>query len=180
MPLDAIRFARVIVTSSLVIYYERELLTQGRPWIFDPADFTWTWSLLKNVVKKEQPSAADSERPQRSAGRPRPHRPGRGVTYRHGKLKRYSPEHHRVRIADPSGGPCRCSRSGSGSVRSWRRTRSRSMTPTFTSATSTAYAARADWCDRGQWGEHGSLNGRNVKASPPCTRKSKDHSRGNT
>jgi hypothetical protein len=103
-----------------------------------------------------------------------------GVTYRHGKLKRYSPEHHRVRIADPSGGPCRCSRSGSGSVRSWRRTRSRSMTPTFTSATSTAYAARADRCDRGQWGEHGSLNGRNVKASLPCTRKSKDHSRGNT
>lgn len=52
--LDAIGYARVYVTRSEIVYFERELVTRERPQLFDPTDFAWQWSVPRATVKKEQ------------------------------------------------------------------------------------------------------------------------------
>lgn len=60
--LDEIGFSRVLVTPTEIVYYERELLTRERPRIFDPADFSWQWSVQKAGTKKEQLSSLHGKR----------------------------------------------------------------------------------------------------------------------
>lgn len=53
--LDAIGYARLIVQKGgEVRYFERVLCSQEHPNIFDPAQFTWSWSTRKSTAKKEQ------------------------------------------------------------------------------------------------------------------------------
>jgi hypothetical protein len=53
--LKAIGYSRLIVfPDNRVVYFERELCTRENPRIFDPDDFTWSWTTPKIVKVKEQ------------------------------------------------------------------------------------------------------------------------------
>ena len=53
--LESIGYARLIMhRNGTATYFERELITAENPQIFDPADFTWTWSKQKRTKIKEQ------------------------------------------------------------------------------------------------------------------------------
>ena len=56
--LDEIAFSRLIVhKDGRGTYYEKSLCTRKMPNIFEPEDFTWTWSKQKVTKTKEQLSA---------------------------------------------------------------------------------------------------------------------------
>ena len=56
--LKSIGYARLIIhTNRTATYFERELITTEHPLIFNPNDFTWTWSKPKRTKAKEQLSA---------------------------------------------------------------------------------------------------------------------------
>lgn len=55
--LDRIGYCRVLLREDSVLYFERELITRERPVLFDPAEFTWRWSVAKKTQGKEQLSA---------------------------------------------------------------------------------------------------------------------------
>jgi hypothetical protein len=53
--LVAIGYARLLIEpSGKLLYFERELCSRKRPYIFDPGDFEWRWSEPKNTKSKEQ------------------------------------------------------------------------------------------------------------------------------
>jgi hypothetical protein len=56
--LSKIGYARLVVdTDGKAVYRERVLCTSSKPAIFNPTDFTWTWSKQRKTTKKEQLSA---------------------------------------------------------------------------------------------------------------------------
>jgi hypothetical protein len=56
--LDEIGYARLVLfPERKARYFERPLCTRESPNIFDPAEFTWTWSVEKKTKGKEQLSA---------------------------------------------------------------------------------------------------------------------------
>ena len=53
--LEEIGYARLILHSNgQVTYFEKWLCSHSRPNIFDPVDFSWSWSNPKRTEKKEQ------------------------------------------------------------------------------------------------------------------------------
>jgi hypothetical protein len=56
--LDQICYSRLVIhKTGRATYFERPLCTRKSPQIFDPTEFSWQWSVQKNVVKKEQLTA---------------------------------------------------------------------------------------------------------------------------
>lgn len=56
--LNEVGYCRLIIfDNGDVCYFERLLCTKDNPLLFNPEDFTWRWSVQKNVIKKEQLSA---------------------------------------------------------------------------------------------------------------------------
>lgn len=53
--LTAIGYARLIVfPDDTARYFEREIASEAKPLLFDPAEFQWRWSTPKATTKKEQ------------------------------------------------------------------------------------------------------------------------------
>lgn len=52
--LSEIRYARIILDGSRLIYFEKKLIDIIERTLFDPAAFNWSWSLPKETKKKEQ------------------------------------------------------------------------------------------------------------------------------
>lgn len=53
--LEKIGYSRLIIHANAeVTYFERTLCTKTSPQVFDPNDFTWSWSVPKKTKKKEQ------------------------------------------------------------------------------------------------------------------------------
>lgn len=56
--LEKIGYSRLILHANAeVTYFEKILCTKASPQVFDPNDFTWSWSVQKVTKKKEQLSA---------------------------------------------------------------------------------------------------------------------------
>ena len=56
--LDEIGYARLIVhKNGRVTYFEKLLCSTDSPHVFDPAEFSWKWSIPKTTITKEQLSA---------------------------------------------------------------------------------------------------------------------------
>lgn len=56
--LDEIGYARLVLhDDGQLVYFEKLLCTSSKPQLFNPADFSWRWSVQKKTKKKEQLSA---------------------------------------------------------------------------------------------------------------------------
>ncbi len=51
--LSAIGYCRAVVRKADVLYFEREIISQSDPYVFDPASFRWEWSQLTGSTAKE-------------------------------------------------------------------------------------------------------------------------------